>query len=360
MIMLYTRLIFFVSTILILAYPAYSSALNNDYGLTTEDQLFSPAKKNAIQKFLEGTRKGAFKGAGNITIRYRYTAKQGNKGGIVIVNGRGESYLKYKETVYDLYRRGFSIYMYDHRGQGLSGRMVQDSQIGHVEDFSYYVRDLKKFYRQIVAKKEKGDIYLLAHSMGGAVAALYLEKDPEDFRAAVLSSPMMEINSGIIPAVVASRLANWLKDAGKLMGWSPTYIPFTGPYEKKPFSENHLTHSPIRYKALITSFYEKRPEIRLGGPSCQWVSEAFKASRIARQNAGRITIPVLLLQAGQDKLVSAAGQRQFCKNLAAGGKSRCEGEGPYIISEAYHELLMEKDRYRIPALTRIIDFFEAH
>lgn len=345
-----------MSTILVLISPDFTPALNNDYGLTTEDELNYPAKQTAIQRFWKGTREGAFKGCGDITIRYRYTDSQGDKGGIVIVNGRRESFLKYKETAYDLYRQGFSIYMYDHRGQGVSGRMLHDPCIGHVEDFNHYVRDLKKFYQQVVNEKEKNDVYLLAHSMGGAIAALYLEEYPGDFRAAALASPMMEINTGIVPTAVACKTADWLQGIRQLMEWRSDYIPFTGPYKKKSFSENRLSHSQIRYK-IFTSLYEKRPEAALGGPSPGWVSAACKAGRKARQEADRIKTPVLLLQAGQDELVTASGQQEFCDHLVSGGTSRCHGGGPKVIKGAYHELLIEKDEYRIPALTQVLDFF---
>ena len=71
---------------------------------------------------------------------------------------------------------------------------------------------------------------------------------------------------------------------------------------------------------------------------------------------GAFTIPVLVLQAEKDTAVTSRGQEEFCKNLKAGGKNQCEGGIPVIIRGAYHELFIEKDEYRIPALTKILDF----
>lgn len=57
---------------------------------------------------------------------------------VVIVNGRIESAWKYQELCYDLFRQGFDVYTYDHRGQGRSERLTEDRQIGHVHEFQDY------------------------------------------------------------------------------------------------------------------------------------------------------------------------------------------------------------------------------
>ena len=42
-------------------------------------------------------------------------------------------------------------------------------------------------------------LFLISHSTGGTIAALYLEDFPDDFKGAVFASPMMKINFGIFP-----------------------------------------------------------------------------------------------------------------------------------------------------------------
>ncbi len=348
-----------IPVIWLLFSPAATFCLSNAYNLTMEDELSLTETQGAINRYWENGKQGSFIGTDGIRIRYRHMIGEGEKGDIVIVNGWGETYLKYRETAYDLYRHGYSVYVYDHRGQGLSGRMLDNPQIGHVRDFNNYIEDLRTFYRQVVAQHEEGNLYLLAHSMGGAIATLYLERYPDDFHAAALCSPMMEINTGVVSTAVSCKVAEWLRELRQRIEWQPDFVPFTGPYDKRPFSENRLTHSRIRYE-LFTSIYEERPGVQVGGPSYAWVNESCRAGRQARQEAGRINIPILVLQAGEDRLVTAEGQRIFCDNLAAGGRSQCFGGGPYPVNDGYHELLMEKDEYRIPTLTAIMNFFEAH
>ena len=67
---------------------------------------------------------------------------------IVVVNGRIECTYKYQELFYDLYRQGYNIYSYDHRGQGLSDRLVKNHDIGYVEEFDDYVQDLALMVEQ--------------------------------------------------------------------------------------------------------------------------------------------------------------------------------------------------------------------
>src|SRR5271165_2435125 len=121
---------------------------------------------------------------------------------IVISSGRTESFIKYKEFIYDLYLEGYSVFIADHRGQGLSDRVLASEakrQIGHVHDFQDYVSDLKQFYTDFVRPIGQKKHVLLGHSMGGCIASLYLETYTQDFDAAVLCSPMDELALGFLP-----------------------------------------------------------------------------------------------------------------------------------------------------------------
>lgn len=85
---------------------------------------------------------------------------------IVVCPGRIESYIKYAELAYDLFHLGFDVLIIDHRGQGLSGRMLPDTHRGHVDNFSDYVDDLAAFWQQEVQPGPWRKRYILAHSMG--------------------------------------------------------------------------------------------------------------------------------------------------------------------------------------------------
>jgi lysophospholipase len=338
-----------------LAYPS----TGNTYGLTTEEELekaFEAEIEDYWNNYGEG---GAFTGVDGIEIRYMTFVRPDEKGALVIVSGRTESYIKYKELIYDLGKQGFSLYIYDHRGQGFSGRMAENRQMGHVWDFDHYVEDLKTFYDSVVTAKEHDKIFLLAHSMGGAVASLYIAEHRNDFDGAVLSSPMHEPSAGLLSnklACAGVKVTSRIRDFFIwLFGWEPRYVVGKGNYKDVPFDRNRLTHSRVRYKKY-RELYEENPMVQLGGPTNHWVSSACDGAREARKNAAQITTPVLVLQAEKDTAVTPKGQSEFWRNLKASGKNACEGGDPFIVKGAYHELFIEKDEYRLPAITRMLDF----
>ncbi len=334
----------------------------NPYNLVTESQL-EQQQAGGILDHISAYwnhvgKPGQFKGQDNITIHYMTFIREDEKGAIVISSGRTESYIKYKDLVYDLGKQGYSVYIHDHRGQGFSGRMTKDSHKGHVNKFSDYIKDLKYFVDHVVKQKPHAKLFILGHLMGGGIATRYIEVHPMDFHAAALSSPMHEPDAAIIYSAKGGcavfRKSHKIFDtkyAGRLVTRKP--------YKRTPFEKNKLTHSRVRY-TIFRDAYDEHDQVKLGGPTTGWVAEACDAGDLVRREAAKIKIPVLVLQAEQDTAVTPEGQNEFCENLGKSGENQCEGGAPQVIAGAYHELLIEQDAFRIPALTRILDFFAAH
>jgi len=335
-------------------FGSLATAMDNPYRLTTEAQL--PTRQETLTRFwMAHAEPGEFMGINAVPIRYVALRHPQSQRAILLVNGRTESYIKYRELAYDLYRQGYSLYLYDHRGQGFSGRLLSDSQKGHVEDFDDYVQDLKLFHDRVIAIDHPKQLFLLAHSMGGTIVARYLERWPDDIQAAALASPMLGIELGTLPPLLARAIAWMMDKAAQLMGKESPYLPGQGPYEATPFSDNQLTHSPLRYR-LFRETYRDYPEVQLGGPSARWLDESITQSAQAAIDAGRIRSPLLLLQAGGDQVVRADAQQAFCKNMAIAGNP-CAGKKPLVIPGARHELLNESDEFRLKAISAILDFY---
>jgi lysophospholipase len=335
--------------------------------LTTESELKQPATAAAIESFWSSTgRSGTFEGQRGVRIAFmRFEQPQGSRqaGAIIIVSGRTESMLKYKETVRDLYRAGYSVYIHDHRGQGLSGREPETASTpekGHVSDFQYYVDDLRKFIATQVLPAGQPKHFLLAHSMGGAIAALFLESDSIELGrmdAAVLSSPMLEIKGVAgMPADLAScDVAAKFVASGK----ATDYIISGEGYNPRPFESNEYTHNETRYKRLLAQV-NAVPQIRLGSPTHGWFDAACKAALQARSNAGRVRLPTYVLVAGGDSIVHNDGAVEFCNGMRrAMPSANCGGrEGvPFVVKDARHELLIEDDAMRDMALRHALGFF---
>ena len=309
--------------------------------ITTEEKL-STLYNTKISPAFDKVKLQYFTTPDGLKIAYKIFRVPHAKANIVISSGRTESMVKYKELVYDLMQNGYSVYILDHRGQGFSSRTLANPQIGHVENFYDYVDDLKFFVENFVPKKPK--CILLAHSMGGAIASLYVEQYRDDFDALVLSSPMHE--PLVLREGLTSRVCSSLQERQKnlhefVLGTAKSDILET------TFEQNDLTHSKIRFE-IMQKEYAKNPTIRIGGMSKQWLREACKWSRKSQEMAHKIKIPVLLFEAENDTAVTARGHYNFC--------SRVKQCSLVHIRGAYHELFIEKDRIRKEVLEEILSF----
>ncbi|MBL0612162.1 alpha/beta fold hydrolase [Aeromonas jandaei] len=330
-------------------FSAGALAVTNPYALTSEADVPTLYQQTLPDFWRQHAIEGEFKGKDGVAIRYAALRQEKVDRAILIVNGRVESYLKYQELAWDLWRQGYSLYLIDHRGQGMSGRMLNDHDKGYVDQFDDYVVDLKQFHDQIIMADKPAKLFLLAHSMGGAISARYLERWPDDIRAAVLSSPMLGINLGGLPKWLAKGLATTIGTVGGWFG-EPPYGPGQGPYQDHGFADNELTHSQSRYQAF-RQIYEQHPQIKLGGATAHWIYQGITGADAAIADAGAIKTPLLLLQAGNDSVVDNVAQDVFCT------KADCEGGKPLRIEGAWHELFIESDDKRQPALTAMLDFF---
>jgi len=338
-----------LSLLALTLFSAGALAVTNTYQLTSEADVPSLYQQTLPDFWRQHAVEGEFKGKDGVTIRYAALRQAKVDRAILIVNGRVESYLKYQELAWDLWRQGYSLYLIDHRGQGMSDRMLDDPQKGYVDQFDDYVVDLKQFHDQIIMADQPAKLFLLAHSMGGAISARYLERWPDDIKAAVLSSPMLGINLGGLPKWLAKGLASTIGTVGGWLG-EPPYGPGQGAYQDHSFADNELTHSQSRYQAF-RQIYEQHPQIKLGGATAHWIYQGITGADAAIADAGAIKTPLLVLQAGNDSVVDNAAQDRFCTI------ARCEGGKPLCIEGAWHELFIESDDKRQPALTAMVDFF---
>ncbi|HHQ4766837.1 alpha/beta fold hydrolase [Aeromonas veronii] len=338
-----------LSLLALTLFSAGALAVTNTYQLTSEVDVPSLYQQTLPDFWRQHAVEGEFKGKDGVTIRYAALRQAKVDRAILIVNGRVESYLKYQELAWDLWRQGYSLYLIDHRGQGMSDRMLDDPQKGYVDQFDDYVVDLKQFHDQIIMADQPAKLFLLAHSMGGAISARYLERWPDDIKAAVLSSPMLGINLGGLPKWLAKGLASTIGTVGGWFG-EPPYGPGQSAYQDHGFADNELTHSQPRYQAF-RQIYEQHPQIKLGGATAHWIYQGITGADAAIADAGAIKTPLLVLQAGNDSVVDNAAQDRFCTI------ARCEGGKPLRIEGAWHELFIESDDKRQPALTAMVDFF---
>lgn len=284
-------------------------------------------------------------------LRYSYYLAADRAQAVVFSTGRVEMAVKYIELMHEFITAGYSVFILDHRGQGQSARLHTDPHLGYVADFADYVSDFDQFVTDIVTPFGHRQHLLIAHSMGAAIACCYLLRYQHPFQAAIFGSPMFGLHAGKVPSALASKLVagyGWLRS--KINKDSRQYFPGQRHYQQKPFADNPLTHSAERYQWL-GQLYNLYPDSQLGGVSWAWLTQAINAMADIQRQASQFNVPVLMLQAGQDKIVSNRAQNTWYRGLPA-----VLYKQHTILAEANHEIWMEQDNIRQQAFNAVNQF----
>jgi lysophospholipase len=260
------------------------------------------------------------------------------RGSLIFAGGRGDFIEKYLEAFAHWHGRGWNVTGFDWRGQGAS----RGTGFA-VDSFDLLVDDLDALLSAWRAEGP-GPHVAIGHSMGGHLLLRTLIERKPALDAVVLVAPMIVVNSAPIPSWLAPEMA----DAMCLLGFGPVPMWKTPP---GPHRQRILTSSRERYEDEAW-WWKKEPGWNLGAPSWAWMRAAFRsadASFTPERLAG-VKLPVLLLGAERDRLVSPAAIRRV-----AGELPDAELE---MILETGHEILREADPVRLAALARIDAFLD--
>jgi lysophospholipase len=275
-------------------------------------------------------------------LQYHYFQHPNAHSNLIIATGWTEGAPKYAELIYDLHQAGVETFIMDWRGQGLSERLIQDTQVTWVADYGDFVKDLHQFVTEVVKPRARLPLTIMGHSMGANVTTLYMTQHPEVFDRAVLSSPMLDMILGPYPTWVG-RAISWFYNAvgfGTSMVWGHSYFDPSK-------SENWVTHSKSRWN-FWNQYKVDHPQYVLNAASFRWVLEGLKATDYMKEKAQLIQVPLLMLQAGRDLYVATEGQDRVCEKAYYCKK--------ITYPFAKHEILNEVDLIRQDAVDEIVRF----
>lgn len=294
-------------------------SMNDKMKHTNEDIIFlkeANYKKNMIDQvrpILEHKRQtGYMDSFDQSKIYYEYYDTPNEKGTIVISHGFCEFSKKFEEVIYYFLLGGYSVYILDHRGHGYSQRMVEDKDMVYIRSYDDYVMDFHHFVTKVVLRSEANrKLILYAHSMGGAIGALYVEQYPDVFSCAILSSPMFDMSFGKFPTSFIWLIIKLYQGITS----EKSYIIGHGPFNKVPIYEKSSCLSKERYHYIFSKRIDDE-NYRTYGASCAWTIASLRAVRKLHKDAHRYTIPTLLFQAGRDTSVSSRGHSRFVKRAS--------------------------------------------
>lgn len=347
------RLGYFKLLIIITTFYTATSMADISVNIQREDNFDTFVAQELSPFWQNRVTEGVFNNNQGLDIHFAFAINPKATKDIVISPGRVEGYLKYQELVFDLYHQGYSVFIIDHQGQGLSTRMLSNPHKGYVENFEDYVADFHQFIEQEVKPVSNKSRLLLCHSMGSAIGLRYIQQYPNQFEKAVFSSPMLRFNTGAVPRKLAQWLLFSINAIQSLFGDS-AYFFGSKDYQALPFEGNELTNSEARYQHF-RQLYEQQPSLQLGGVTYNWIVESTKAIDEIFANVDKISIPFLIIQADKEMVVDNEGQNEFC---ALPDNKHCLNNKPTPIENGKHELFIETDAVRNQTLQTIFRFWQ--
>lgn len=239
----------------------------------------------------------------------RAPAKGTSRGNVILTTGYGDSYLFYYESIKRFQDLGYEVWAFDWSGQGLSERYnTPDPDIVEDNSIPNHVRDLKDFTQKVVRQKSDKSIVYASHSLGGHVGMLALKQSPQLFDSAIFITPMLDLDTHLVPRKTVKTLTQW----GVKLGLKNRQIPslenalrkFTGQAANDNAAQYAPSEKNIRSRTL-EHLRNKAPEAAVKLPTYGWLSNVFtSAERMQRQKwFHSINIPALFITAGRDGIV---------------------------------------------------------
>ena len=231
---------------------------------------------------------------------------------ILLLHGFGDHSGRYAHAAAWLAARGYSVWALDQRGHGRS-----PGPRGHITRFAEYLADVAALRRRAAAEVPAPQV-LLGHSFGGLVALRYLETAPQGLAGTVVISPFI---------AVARRPPAWkLTLARVLAGPLPGLGMSTG------LDPAHLSTDPaVGQSARSDPLYHARMT-----PAAWREIQSAQAAVVAERD--RIVGPLLVLLAGDDRIVSRPAAEALARTLPA---------ETIVYEGMFHEILNERDRERV-------------
>lgn len=186
--------------------------------------------------------------------------------------------------------------------------------------------------------------------MGGCIAALLAEKEPDLVDALILNTPMFSINT-IVPETLGIRLS-MLSIKLNIENESILGLKILDSTQKMEYKPSKITtSSQIRGEYAFLDQLN-RYEILTWMPSWNWLNESLKATEKVLQpaNIKKITKPILMFQGENDWIVLPDGHKTFAQHARF--------IEFILIGDSGHEIYLEKDGIVWLYFDKIFSFIE--
>ena len=251
------------------------------------------------------------------------------RGTVALVHGAGEHCGRYAHVAQWLNASGYAVL-----GQDLPGLGRSPGPRGHIDRFDDYLPAVDAMLDRLDALYPSVPRFLYGHSMGGLIVVRWLQHRPESpersLSGIVLTSPCLDLSLAIPPAL--------LRFGAALERVWPTLS-----------QSNRIPPDAVSRSPEVVRGYASDPLVQ-HRVTVRWAMELQRAMEAARAGNAAFPVRALVLQAGEDRLVSPAATRAFVERMDKANAEYREFPG------CYHELHNEPERDAV--LTAITEFMD--
>lgn len=260
---------------------------------------------------------GYLKGPHGLKIFYQaWLPETTPKTMLLIVHGLAEHSGRYHSFAEYFTSNGYAVYGFDHPGHGRS-----DGARAYIHSFTDFLSPIQTYLSMIRQWHPSLPIFLIGHSMGGLIAALYQVDHQNEFAGAILSGASVKVPSHISSGTIAiGRLLSKLIPKAGILMLDPKGI------SRDPAVVQAYINDPLVFTGKITA--------RLG-------AEMLVATKGISNNANKITLPMLILHGGNDPLVEPDASKIFYRLIGSKDKTL------KIYDGLYHEVFNEPERMEV-------------
>jgi alpha-beta hydrolase superfamily lysophospholipase len=248
------------------------------------------------------------------------------RGVVAIVHGYAEHSGRYQHVAEHLVGRGYSVYAFDLRGHGRSeGARV------FVRSFNEYLDDVEAFLDRVRGRAGGKPVFLLGHSMGGAIVALAAVTRRPQVRALVFSGPALK-STRRTPGIALKLMMALGRLAPRLRLMK-------------------LAAADVSRDPAVVAAYDADPLVYRGRMPLGLMASAVRAGRAIDNRVERIDQALLAMHGSEDQLASPEGSRTLVERASSTDKTL------RIYDGLYHEIFNEPEQAQV--LDELVDWLDA-